>query len=182
MNNNEQVCENCRKTKEDHLATRWCYGKVDPLEFTPKPTPQVEMITIEPGLSVHDRWTVPKPTPDPKVEQVAKRPHQRAHGDVERGFVSCYAQPDADALFDSQDERIAELEEAQEGWSYTFNQLTAANANMDAKIANLEQELRDKRRALDMAAWDACNPSPTGQQIGMRADEYLEAARKERMV
>jgi hypothetical protein len=37
------------------------------------------------------------------------RPHQRAHGDVQRGFVSCYAQDEADAYMDHLEQQIAVL-------------------------------------------------------------------------
>jgi hypothetical protein len=36
-----------------------------------------------------------------------KRPHQRAHGDVERGFKSCYAQDEADAYITSLKSQLA---------------------------------------------------------------------------
>jgi hypothetical protein len=76
-------------------------------------------------------------------------------------YVSVYQASEAEPWFETMDFRESKIESE---WA------------SQVLIGRLEGELTDYRRALEFAAFDACNP---GMQSGMSAGEYLEAARKE---
>lgn len=162
MNNNQEVCENCGNSERRHVGEhKWC---------------EAEWF-IDGG-----RWK-PKPTPDPKVEQVAQRPQSigticpRCNGTktVEsQGFsakniiLTCGVCRGKGFLLPSQEDLVAKIAELKKELELEHSKLESI------KATNLwmQQELRVTRRALEMVYESECITS-------WEIDKYLEAARKE---
>lgn len=131
MNNNQEVCENCGNSERRHVGEhKWC---------------EAEWF-IDGG-----RWK-PKPTPDPKVEQVAKRP-------VKIICIWC---------------NHAESGTYEVAWeAIKRHSVACGNAphmKQQAKIESLEEELRVYKRAFELSSENHTDKF---------ARQCLEAARKE---
>ena len=143
---NEAICENCEETKYFHFKANrgaiWYCSKG------------------------HSMWT-PKPTPDPKVEQVAKRPRSFTIFWREgKYFVSIPSYEGGEVVMKGDsDAKIASLEKE-------LRETRVTVVACEDACRHLEKELRVTRRALEMAIKDLCS-------VPNAAWERLEAARKE---
>lgn len=190
MNNNEQVCNLCGNSERNHSFRH---------VFTPKPTPDPKVeqceycgpicykgaahnAKVEDNAEYTDEPSdygkkmtiteVERHLLNIKVEQVAQRPKAHRYGE-NGGTWWFYGKPEADALFDSQDAKIASLE-------LSNFALTKEVAGFKQVIVEQEKELRVTRRALEMAARDLDTINRSHGMMPIVPEMYLEAAIKGR--